>query len=329
MSWLQIKNLHYHTKHNFTLTNISLEILKNEKVAVIGSTGSGKSTLLKLIAGLLQPTSGSIYFQSKKIKGPNEKLLPGHNTIAYLSQHFELRNNYVVKDLLEVYNKLTQEDAQKIYEVCDIEHLLNRKTNELSGGEKQRIAFAISLIQGAELFLLDEPYSNLDLEHKNATKKIIDNIINSLKVACILIAHEPSDYLNWATRILVLQEGKIIQDNTPINIYNNPANVYVANLTGYFNLLSIEEAKKIFTYLPELDEAPYIIIRPEKIKIQPATNIFQKDCITQIQYFGSYYIIEVNVNNVFIVVKVLHHHFKVGDRVIVSITPKDLSYLKN
>lgn len=122
--------------------NISFEQQPRQKIAIAGETGSGKTTLLKMISGLLQPDAGEIIFKGKHVPGPYEKLIPGHPDIAYLSQHFELRNNYRVHEILEMSNRLTDEEGADVYAVCRIEHLLGRRTDELSGGERQRIALA-------------------------------------------------------------------------------------------------------------------------------------------------------------------------------------------
>ena len=95
---------------------------------------------MKLISGLEQADGGHVYFQGEKVLGSNEKLIPGHPKIAYLSQHFELFNNYYVHEFLSYNNKYSIEDTAKLFSICKIDHFLNRKTNELSGGEKQRVA---------------------------------------------------------------------------------------------------------------------------------------------------------------------------------------------
>ena len=139
-----------------------------EQIAIAGETGSGKTTLLKMIAGLIQPTSGEILLENQRVKGPDEQLIPGNKKIAYLSQHFELRNNYKVYEVLEMVNQLTPEKADSIYSICRIKHLLQRWTDELSGGEKQRIALARLLSTSPNLLLLDEPFSKMtaiDTQH--------------------------------------------------------------------------------------------------------------------------------------------------------------------
>src|SRR5438874_11816833 len=140
MNLLKVSGVYRQEGNNLVVKDISFTQDQFQKIAIAGETGSGKSTLLKMIGGLVQPTSGAVYFENNRVLGPEEILLPGHPAIAYLSQHFELRNNYKVHELLSMANKITDEEADIIYNVCRISHLLNRKTDQLSGGEKQRIA---------------------------------------------------------------------------------------------------------------------------------------------------------------------------------------------
>lgn len=209
-----------------------------QKLALAGATGSGKTTLLKMLAGLTEPTIGTVAFKGEKLKGPNEKLLPGHPAIAYLSQHFELRNHYRVQEILDMAKKVPDNDATLIYDVCRISHLLPRWTHQLSGGERQRIALARLLAGAPELLLLDEPYSNLDPFHKTLLKSVVHDLSEQLCLTCILVSHDPQDALSWADEILVLRKGELIQKATPEQVYANPVNDYAAGLFGKYNVLT-------------------------------------------------------------------------------------------
>lgn len=220
------------------VSQVDLQQREGEKLAIVGETGSGKSTLMKIIAGLVQPDTGTVQFENKQVLGPDDQLIPGHPSIAYLSQHFELRNNYYVHEILEYANQLTASEATEIFHICQIDHLLQRKTNDgLSGGEKQRIATARLLIHKPKLLLLDEPFSNLDLGHKQMMKSIIQKMSDTLKISIMMVSHDPQDILPWADRILIMKEGAIIQDAIPYDIYHKPMNAYVAGLTGKYNIM--------------------------------------------------------------------------------------------
>ena len=162
MILLSVNNLRKNGPGDFRLRDITFTQNKLEKVGLAGETGAGKSTLLKLIAGLLQPDGGELVFERKKVAGPADQLVPGHPGIAFLSQHFELQKSLRVEQVLAYSNKLSDREAHRLYRVCQIDHLLKRRTDELSGGEKQRVAICRLLISLPRLLLLDEPLANAD-----------------------------------------------------------------------------------------------------------------------------------------------------------------------
>ena len=116
-----------------------------------------------------------------------------------------------MEELLEYANKLPATEAASLYKLCRIDHLLKRKNDQLSGGEKQRIALARLLVGSPKLLLLDEPFSNLDLIHKNILKSVIEDIGERMKLTCMLTSHDPMDTLSWADEIIVRKDGQIIQ----------------------------------------------------------------------------------------------------------------------
>ena len=221
------------------LQNISFTLGKNQRLAIAGETGSGKSTLLKMIAGLATIPAGPhnvVFFEGIRVSGPLERLIPGQPGIAYLSQHFELWHNYRVAEVLEYNNDLEPADAQQLFQLCHIDHLLGRRTDQLSGGERQRIALARLLVRPPRLLLLDEPFSNLDMIHKRTLKQVIQNIAQRFDIALILVSHDPYDTLTWADKLLVLKDGRIVQQGSPREVYANPADEYVAGLLGDYTL---------------------------------------------------------------------------------------------
>lgn len=312
---LTVDNLYKHLPDDFELKPISFSLNEAGKLAIIGASGAGKTTLLKIIAGLMQPTSGKAFINNERILGPDEQLLPGHKSIAYLSQQYELRNNYFVKDLIWFENKLSLEAANTFFEVCNIQHLLHRKTNQLSGGEKQRIALCMLLIKKPQLLILDEPFSNLDLIHKNSLKTVVANISSQLKNAIILASHEPADVLGWAKEVLVLQNGKLIQQAPPQQIYHKPTNEYVAALTGIYNVLPLPLIEKCFANCG-VDSSKKYLVRPQDIFI---TNIESAPLIGKINsivFFGNFYQINVLTGEVLLQIQVLKKNtFEIGDSI--------------
>jgi iron(III) transport system ATP-binding protein len=235
MSWLVVQSVRKSFKDSLVLNDIRVQLNQGERLAIAGETGSGKSTLLKIIAGLLQPDAGTVFFQGSRVLGPDEKLLPGHDKIGYLSQHFELLNNYRVEEIVEMKTVIPEQEAKRIIDLCNIGHLLTRKTTELSGGERQRVALAKTLVTNPSLLLLDEPFSNLDAIHKRAMKQTIHRLEQELGLTTIMVSHDGADLLSWASRILILQKGTIIQQGIPSEVYENPISEYAAALLGRFN----------------------------------------------------------------------------------------------
>ncbi|MDZ4809292.1 MAG: ABC transporter ATP-binding protein [Bacteroidota bacterium] len=310
MTLLTVSGVGKQEQGNFTVKDIHFAQQTAQKIAIAGETGSGKTTLLKMIAGLVQPDEGTIYFEDKRVLGPFEKLIPGQPAIAYLSQHFELRNNYRVEEELESKNLLTDEEATRIYSICKIQHLLKRKTDQLSGGERQRIVLARLLTTSPKLLLLDEPFSNLDAVHKNIIKSVLLDIGSKLGISCILVSHDAADALSWADTILVLKEGRIIQQGTPEQIYTEPIDEYCAGLFGEYNLLNKKNAQAFF---PTKTNQQQLIVRPEQFNITAPNDMAVKSVIQSVYFFGSYYNIEVLVNSQLLRIKNLNKQLMAGD----------------
>lgn len=306
MNLITVKGVSKYKGDILILDSIDLSQQPMQNLAISGETGSGKSTLLKIIAGLIQPDKGQVFFQNERVLGPDEQLIAGHASIGYLSQHFELRNNYRVEELLEYANKIGDEEAKALFELCQISQLLKRRTDQLSGGEKQRIAIAKLLISSPQLLILDEPYSNLDMEHKNTMKSVIKEIDSRLNISCILVSHDPGDILSWADHIIVLKDGKIVQQGSPAGIYEDPANEYVAGLFGKFNIITINGEKRF--------------VRPENLRIVRDNYNTLKGAIQNIYYFGSHFEIEILVNNQLLVSRTMELNNKVGDEVLLEIS---------
>ncbi|MEI9810075.1 MAG: ABC transporter ATP-binding protein [Bacteroidota bacterium] len=314
-------------KNSFSVKDVSFTQQSFQQIAIAGETGSGKTTLLKMIAGLIQPTAGEIQFEHKRIIGPNDQLIPGHPGIAYLSQHFELRNNYWVHEILEMANKLPDADARTIFSVCEVEHLLNRRTDQLSGGEKQRIALARLLISSPRLLLLDEPFSNLDAIHRHTIKSVIHRLGARLKITCILVSHDPLDILSWTDTILVMKNGEIIQQGTPQEIYRQPVNEYCAGLFGEYNLVDNNNSA-FFNAIPGIQlNGKQLIMRPEHFHITHSSDGAVKAIVQRVLFWGSYFTLDVQIGLQLIRVKTVTNEFNAGDNIHLSFSAADTWYI--
>ena len=327
MPLLKVSNVTRQIEDTVAVNSVSFTQRKLEKIAISGETGSGKSTLLKMIAGLIQPDSGSIHFEKIKIAGPDEKLVAGHPNIAYLSQHFELQKFLRVEQVLEYANQLSTDEAQTLFEICRIDHLLKRKTDELSGGEKQRIAIARLLISAPKLLLLDEPFSNLDMTQRNTLKTVLEDICKGLKITCILVSHDPQDVLTWADKILIMRNGKVVQKGAPENVYKMPVNAYTAGLFGKFSTLTIAET---FMPIPSRNKIKQkeLYLRPENLQLVSKKDKSVKGTVTKVIFSGNYYELELATATEELIVQTEKGKYKPGDTVYISLSPAYIAMLK-
>lgn len=295
MRLLTVSGITLRENENTVLHDISFNQQKLQKIALAGETGAGKSTLLQTIAGLVQPSAGEIWFEDRKVKGPADQLLPGNPGIAYLSQQFELPKFLRVEQVLRYANKLSAAEASTLFDVCRIAHLGGRQTNQLSGGERQRIALAKLLLTSPRLLLLDEPFSNLDMVHKNILKAVIQDLGERLAITCLLISHDPLDTLSWADEILVLRGGQITQHGPPAQIYQQPADEYVAGLFGNYNLVKGAAAKAFSKLAGGKTKSKNMLVRPENFRLSVSANHGLAGTVKRVQFFGSYSEIEVQL----------------------------------
>ncbi|MBT1703372.1 ABC transporter ATP-binding protein [Chryseosolibacter indicus] len=325
MTLLQVTGISKKNETNAVLHDINFSQKKYEKIAIAGETGSGKSTLLKIIAGLEQPDDGEVLFEDKKVVGPFDKLVPGHADIAYLSQHFELPKFLRVEQVLTYANTLSDFQAAEIFEVCKIDHLLTRGTNQLSGGEKQRVALCKLLIASPKLLLLDEPFSHLDMVHKAVLKAVINDIGKRLKITCILVSHDPNDTLPWANKILVIKNGEIVQKGKPEKIYRQPVNEYVGGLFGTYNLIPPDIYK---SFVSENNvSGKQLFVRPEDLKVVSKTRKTVIGVVDEVIFHGSYYDINIDVQGSTVIVRSSMCTHSSGDQVHLSLHSPDLWYL--
>jgi len=314
MALLEVKNVFKKEGETDAVNGISFVQKPFQKIGISGETGSGKTTLLKMIAGFVQPDAGELYFKGRKVIGPLDQLIPGHPGIGYLSQHFELRNNYWVNDFLDMANKLSDEEAKRIFTVCEIDHLLRRRTHQLSGGEKQRIAMARLLITSPSLLILDEPYSNLDAMHKATMKRVVQEAGVQFNTSFILVSHEPADLLSWADTLLLLKAGRIIQQGTPAEVYNNPVDVYAAGLLGEYSYVDAGLFDDVFR-----GDERRMILRPHQLTLTAKGEHSVEAVVTAIHYRGSYSLLELAVKQERLYLLQTNISVQKGDTVYVAI----------
>ena len=235
MSFLRISNLHKKIGSHEVLKDINVELEKGGFLVLVGPSGCGKSTLLNAIAGLLPPTSGEIVLDGQVIND----LHPSKRDIAMVFQSYALYPNMTVEEnigfALEMRGVGKADRAKAVRNVAgtlQIEHLLNRRPSQLSGGQRQRVAMGRALVRQPRVFLFDEPLSNLDAKLRVEMRAEIKSLHHNTGATIIYVTHDQIEAMTLATKIVVLKEGGIQQVGTPAEIYNHPANLFVADFMG-------------------------------------------------------------------------------------------------
>ncbi|MFM2254050.1 MAG: hypothetical protein RJB68_2387, partial [Pseudomonadota bacterium] len=290
---------------------VSLSIAQGEIFALLGSSGCGKSTLLRMLAGFESPTSGCILLGGQDVA----KLAPYDRPINMMFQsyalfpHLDIWENVAFGLKREGLPK--DEIKQRVGEMLDLVQLgayAKRKPHQLSGGQQQRVALARSLAKRPKLLLLDEPLGALDKKLREQTQFELVNIIEKVGVTCVMVTHDQEEAMTMASRIAVMSKGRVLQVGTPEEVYEHPANRFVAGFIGNVNVfegrLSVDEVDRCaaVTGIGEiqvghgvsgtLNMPVGIAVRPEKIEISKTrppvnVNVFTGK-VKEIAYFGSY-----------------------------------------
>ncbi|MFA7076316.1 MAG: ABC transporter ATP-binding protein [Candidatus Izemoplasmatales bacterium] len=314
-------DVRYQNENNYVLKNFSLVVEEKELLVILGNSGCGKSTLLKAISGLIVPEKGKIEFNNsccfnswKRHNIPVEK-----RNIGYCFQNYALCPHMNVYDNLAMPLKARKMKKmyvkQKVVDMLrfiDLHSYSEKLPNNLSGGEKQRVALGRALIYDPTLLLLDEPLTNLDANLKEDLIVRIRNVHDELGITSIYVTHDQKEAFAIADRIAVMRAGKIEQIDTPENIYNNPNNIFVATFIGKNNVLTVDDLIK--SQMPESKSHKYIVFRPENTKI--VLNSKFRAVIKSIKYLGANYEIVIEYKNQNIMINSLHKYgIKINDEV--------------
>lgn len=299
------------TSGSFELGEISFAANQGEIIAVLGESGSGKTTLLRIIAGFELADKGKIQVHDKIIYDDHTVLGPEKRSIGMVFQEYALFPHLNIEKNILFGAK--NENAAQWLDFIGLPGIEKRYPHELSGGQQQRVAIARSLAAKPEVLLLDEPFSNLDDSIKGQIRDEIQNILKKSNTTAIFVTHDINDCLALADKILVLHEGKQIQFGTPKEIYNSPANEYVARLFGKINSLSPAVLSQLNSTHPN---KALNYLRPEHLLISlgDKTNASVNSC----RFNATYYIISANIANENLT---LYHHEELipGTKICISI----------
>lgn len=217
------------------LDDINMEIQDGEFIALLGPSGCGKSTTLNCIAGLLDATAGKITAGERDITN----LPPKNRNIGMVFQSYALYPHLKVIDNIafplkqkKVSKEERHEKAREMAKKLQIEHLLDRKPTQLSGGQQQRVAMCRAMVKEPQILLFDEPMSNLDARLKIEIREVIKRLQAESGITSVIVTHDQEEAMAIADRIAILDNGKIQQFDTPYELYQHPANLFVANFMG-------------------------------------------------------------------------------------------------
>ncbi len=307
---IELKNVCKAYDGEQVLTDINLTIRDNEFITLLGPSGCGKTTTLRIIGGFEQPDSGEVLFDGKDIKSvpPFQRHI---NTVFQkyaLFPHLNVYENIAFG--LRVQKVSDEEISRRVKDMLKLVNLPGfekRKVTTLSGGQQQRVAIARALIMQPRVLLLDEPLGALDLKLRKDMQTELKNIQKQTGITFIYVTHDQEEALSMSDTVVVMDAGVIQQIGTPIDIYNEPANAYVADFIGESNIVdgimeddfrvkiagvSCECVDKGF----EKNEPVDVVIRPEDVDLVPPEKGMLQGVVTGITFLGVFYEIIVEID---------------------------------
>ena len=275
------------------LDEVTLEIGVGEVLSLLGKSGSGKSTLLRLIAGLDRPSRGSISLGPDQLAGPGIFVRPEHRGIGLVPQGCDLFPHLTVArnisyGLRKWSRPKRRERVQELLGQIGLTGFAKRLPGELSGGETQRIALARALAPRPRLLLLDEPFSNLDIELRENLRTLTADLLRSQGTAAIFVTHHSDDAFSISDRVAVMHGGQIHQIASPRDIWRNPASPEIAALFGNINVLPQDDG--------DPGAAPFA--RPDQLVLDSDTKgCLATGTIKRIEFLGSFQRVTVQLEN--------------------------------
>ena len=323
------------------LDDLSIDIGKNEFVTLLGPSGCGKTTTLRMIGGFIMPDEGRVIFEGKDITA----LPPDKRHINTVFQKYSLFSHMSVADNIAFGLKLKKKSSAYIHDkikyalkLVDLEGYEDRHPMSLSGGQQQRIAIARAIVNEPKVLLLDEPLGALDLKLRQDMQKELIKIKNELGITFVFVTHDQEEALTMSDRIIVMNQGLIQQIGTPVDIYNEPENAFVADFIGESNIIDGVMPKD---FLVEILGIPFpcvdsgfgrnelvdVVIRPEDIDIVPVEQGQLVGTVTNVTFKGMQYDIIVDFRGFKWLIQTTDHS-PVGARIGVKIDPDGFHIMK-
>ena len=270
MAKVTLKNIKkVYDKNVVAVQEFNLEIADKEFIVLVGPSGCGKSTTLRMVAGLEEISGGELYIGDKLVND----VPPKDRDIAMVFQNYALYPHMTVYENMAFALKLRKEKKEVIdkkvreaAEILDITQYLDRKPKALSGGQRQRVAIGRAIVRDPQVFLMDEPLSNLDAKLRNQMRAEIIKLRQRIDTTFIYVTHDQTEAMTMGTRIVVMKDGFIQQVDTPKNLYDKPCNIFVAGFIGspqmnFIDATVVKEGGELFL---EYGEHHRVILPPEK-----------------------------------------------------------------
>ncbi len=315
------------------INDINLDIGEGEFVTLLGPSGCGKTTILRMIGGFETPTSGKILLEGEDISvlSPNKRpvntvfqkyaLFPHLNVFDNIA--FGLRLKGLSRDVME-------EKVKKVLDIVDLEGFEKRRVSTLSGGQQQRIAIARAIVNEPKVLLLDESLSALDYKMRKEMQTELKNMHKLLGITFVFVTHDQEEALTMSDKVAVLADGRLQQVGSPEMIYNEPANVFVADFIGESNIFNgtmLEDRKAAFagTVFQTVDDYPRgtridAVIRPEDVEIVKAGEGQLQGVVTACDFKGTFYVTFIECGQYEMEVHCFEHHPE-GEKVGVRVDP--------
>lgn len=338
---IELKNVCKTFDDSEVLKNINLYIDENEFLTLLGPSGCGKSTILRIIAGFETPDSGSVLFEG----GDLANVEPHERKVNTVFQKYALFPHLNVFDNIAFGLKIKKMDSatikkkvKRVLELVNLSGFEKRSISSLSGGQQQRIAIARAIVNEPKVLLLDEPLAALDLKLRKGMQLELKNMQRELGITFLYVTHDQEEALTMSDTIVVMKEGTIQQIGTPTDIYNEPANAYVADFIGDSNIISgiMKEDCLVNIFNTDFEcvdkgfgknEAVDVVIRPEDIYILDPDKGKVAGVVESVIFKGVHYEMVINSDGF----KWLVHDtakFDVGTEVSLFVKPFDIHIMK-
>ena len=330
---IELKNVTKSFGDNVILKNFDFKVKKDEFLTILGPSGCGKTTILRLIGGFEEPDEGKILFNGEDItnKEAYERKI---NTVFQkyaLFPHMNVYKNIAFGlNIKKMDKNLIKEKVKEVLKLVNLSGFENREIESLSGGQQQRIAIARALVNEPEVLLLDEPLGALDLKLRQAMQIELKRIQKSVGITFIYVTHDQEEALSMSDTVVVLNDGEIQQMDSPLNIYNEPKNAFVADFIGESNII---EAKMLEDYkvrfleydFPCVDsgfnkmENVEVVVRPEDVLLVDE-NYQIEGTVTSLVFKGVHYEMTVDVDGYSMLVQSTEKR-EVGEKTGIIIKP--------